>query len=74
MHLRQQWGRTIRDHRERLGHTQQQLAELVGCAQETLSAWERGKSAPPDAARLALAQEFCVPAEELFPYTLAEVG
>ncbi len=36
----------IRDFRKRLGLTQPQLAEMVGCTSQAVSYWERGTRHP----------------------------
>ena len=55
----------IRVLRERLGLSQGELAEMLGCSREALNRWERGKRAPGKEAREDLAVAFGVKVETL---------
>lgn len=48
------WGSLVRFNRERLGLTQQQLADRLGLSRKTIQRWE-GTGAKPDAIALAIA-------------------
>jgi putative transcriptional regulator len=49
------------------GFSQQELAEIVGCSRETISAVERGTSRPSVTLALAVARALELSVEELFP-------
>lgn len=40
------WGVLIRQRRQRLGYSQQQLADAIGVSKSALRSWEYGLSAP----------------------------
>lgn len=48
-------GQFVLQKRKECGHTQQQLADLLGVTQPTVSAWERGQSRPEPAMTMKLA-------------------
>ena len=51
--------------RERLGMSQETLAEQVGVSRQAVSKWETGAADPSTSNLLALAKLFGAPAEEL---------
>ena len=46
---------TIKAIRERLGVTQSELADAMGCSQGNVSFYEKGQTVPPDAAKRLIA-------------------
>lgn len=54
--IRSRWGVKLHEARTRAGVSQAELAELVGCTRQAVSAWERGVSAPSYPMQLALAR------------------
>lgn len=58
--------RTLREHREREGLSQGDLAEAVGVTRQTINAVERGRYEPSLELALKLADHFDCPVEELF--------
>ena len=59
---------TIRDHRQRLGLTQQALADLVGATRQTIVAVEAGKYAPSLELAFRIARAFEAPFEEVWRF------
>lgn len=59
-------GRLIQDRRQELNVSQIQLAEAVGCTQQTLSRWEKGRILPPFERLPHLARALQVDPAELF--------
>lgn len=67
-HLRTLWGQRLVAARRAAGLTQVQLAAAAGVPQQYISHWERGRNAPRDANRIALARALGMSVSELFPY------
>ena len=57
--------KAIREGRDRLGMSQEALAERLGVSRQAVSKWETGTADPSTSNLLALAKLFGVPAEEL---------
>lgn len=57
---------SVREERERLGLTQQELAELVSVSRQTIYALEIGKYVPSTILSLKIAKELGSSVEELF--------
>jgi putative transcriptional regulator len=57
---------SLREHRARLGLTQEQLAGLVGVTRKTINTVENGRFVPSTVLALKLAQVLGAPVEELF--------
>lgn len=56
----------VRDHRERLGLTQQELARTAGVSRQSIISIERGRYVPSLPLALRLAEIFECTTEELF--------
>ena len=56
----------IRDYRERLGLTQQELARTAGVSRQSIISIERGRYVPSLPLALRFAEIFQCPTEELF--------
>lgn len=56
----------IREHRARLGLTQEELADRVGVTRKTINTVENGVFVPSTILALKLADEFGVAVEEVF--------
>lgn len=67
-HVRQDWGRRVRDRRRALGFSQERLAELAGTDQGTISKVERGKVRISDEFKWSLAGALGEPVPVLFPF------
>ena len=72
-------GKRIKRFRKEKRITQRQLAEAIGCAEMTISQYERGLYSPKIDVRIAIAKALAVPYECLFVPSalgtnLAEVG
>jgi transcriptional regulator with XRE-family HTH domain len=59
------WARRITRQREKLGLTQQQLADRAGSTRETVIRWEKGKNQPPQPRRGHLANALEISKDEL---------
>ena len=59
----------MRERRQGL-YTQRQLARRVGVTQATISKWESGDLAMPDAMKVRVAAVFDASLDELFPWPL----
>lgn len=59
-------GKRIKQYRKEKGFTQKELAETIGCAEMTISQYERGLYSPKIDTRIALANALGVPYVELF--------
>ncbi len=59
---------TVKDHRERQGLNQTDLAKLCDVSRQTISSIERGDYHPSVVLALKLAQQFSVTVEDLFSY------
>ncbi|MFO7155063.1 MAG: helix-turn-helix transcriptional regulator [Pseudomonadota bacterium] len=57
---------TLRDHRARLGLTQEELAQLVGVTRKTINTVENGRFVPSTILALKLAKALGTTVEELF--------
>ena len=68
------WGQRLRQHRQRVGLTQEELAELVGVNQTTISQAEIGNRRPEMETQAAIAQALGVPISELFPRSEEEAS
>jgi len=64
----------IRQHRARLGLTQQELAERVGVRRQTILAIEKSKYVPSTLLALRIAQAMAMPVGELFELADDEEG
>lgn len=62
----------IRKEREKRGWRREDLAQKTGASYRQIERWETGKSRPQVANRLALAEVFEKPLDELFPDMEAE--
>lgn len=62
------WGEKLRERREALKLTQEQLAEATGLRQSTISRIEKGEQCPSDRAKWLLAGALRVRVEDVFPY------
>lgn len=60
-------GRVIASKRVLLGLSRQELADLVGCHEQTVGNWERGENPPPPELQVALAEALQTPLVELAP-------
>ena len=60
----------IRDHRKRLGLTQEQLAERLGITLGTVSKWERGSSEPDLGYIMDLAELFHISVDALIGFSM----
>lgn len=67
-------GNRIREVREARGKSQAELAAALGVRQETISAYETGRAAPPLGKLRALAAALEATIDELFPLEGAEAG
>jgi putative transcriptional regulator len=56
----------VREHRERLGLTQQELAEAAGVSRQSIISIERGRYIPSLPLALRFAEIFALPTEALF--------
>jgi transcriptional regulator with XRE-family HTH domain len=65
--LHESWGRKVRQRREALGLTQDQVAEMTRLDQSTISRIERGKC-PSDEQKMLLAAALRATPDLLFPY------
>ena len=63
---RQTLGDRLRLHREWMGLYERQVAEKVGYSRFSVIDWEQGRAMPKPETRVALAELFGVPIEELF--------
>ena len=61
------WGKRLKARRQALNLTQQQLADICGVRQSTISRIEAG-TCPRDAAKWLLAGALGTTVEDLFPY------
>lgn len=66
MDLQHRLGARIRAFRKRRGWSQEDLAEHAGLSEDTVSAWERGKSLPSIKLLIAAAEALAVPVEAFF--------
>lgn len=66
--MRRKWGTAIRQQRQFLGMTQNQLADSLGVDQTAVSSWERGTKAPGPDRQLAIARVLGCDARVLFAY------
>ena len=66
--LHKSWGRKVRDRRQAMSLSQDQLAELVDVRQATISRIESGSQCPSDAVKARLAGALGMTMEQLFPY------
>lgn len=57
---------SLREHRARLGLTQERLAELAGVTRKTINTVETGRFVPSTVLALKLARVLEVPVEEIF--------
>ena len=64
--LRKRFGNRIRQLRESMGLTQEELAELVGVTRKTINTVENRKYIPSTYLALKLSEALEVPVEELF--------
>lgn len=62
----------IRKEREKRGWRREDLAQKTGASYRQIERWETGKSRPQIANRMALAEVFELPLDELFPDLEAE--
>lgn len=62
----QTWGRNLRSIRQATGISQSELARRLGVTAATVSQWESGRRAPRDTHRIAIAEFFGVPVDDLF--------
>lgn len=65
------WGKRIQERRQLLGLTQQQLADLLGVRQATISKWERGDRRPSHHYIPRVAKALGTSPEILFTYEAA---
>ena len=65
-------GEFIREHRKRLGFTQDDLAQRMGVSQPTVSTWETGESMPEQQNMQLLAQVLEVSRRELVDHLMGE--
>lgn len=65
MDIKSQIGRRIREERKNKNKTQTQLSEILNTTQDTISLWEKGKSAPNIEDIIKLAEYFDITIEEL---------
>ena len=68
------FGERLQLHRKRMGMTQGELGDLVGCAQSTISDWELGKGDPNVDQLHAIARELRISGNYLLALCDAEVG
>ena len=64
----------IREHRRRMGLTQDQLAERLGITLGTVSKWERGSSEPDLGYIMDLAELFCVSVDALIGFSMRDAN
>ena len=58
-------GKRIREYRNRLGYTQEKIAEITGTSRQAVTKWEADKSIPCMENLITLSEIFGVPLEEL---------
>ena len=58
----------VKEHRKRLGMTQEELATRAGCTRQTIIALEQGKYVPSIELAFRIARAFRVKLEEIFQY------
>lgn len=61
------WGSNLRARREALRLTQEQVAEITGLRQSTISKIEKGQITPRDTTKVLLASKLGCPVAALFP-------
>lgn len=66
-------GETIKEHRQKKGMTQEQLASLLNVTFQTVSKWETGISSPDLSLIIPLTKIFCISADELLGINDVEV-
>ena len=59
-------GKRIKQYRKAKGFTQKELAEIIGCAEMTISQYERGLYSPKSDMREKIANALGVPSPDLF--------
>ena len=62
---KQSIGEFLATQRKAKGYTQQQVADMIGVSNKTLSAWEQGRSYPDIMTLPALAEIFGVTVDEI---------
>lgn len=62
------WGASVAERRRALGLTQQQLADLCGIEQQTISKIENGGMIPLDRLKVTIAAKLGTTPAELFPW------
>lgn len=67
------WGGRVRQRREDLGFTLEQVAVLAGTTAQTIYKIEKGDITPRDHVRVGLAFALCTEVDRLFPFPSREV-
>lgn len=66
--LHKSWGRKVRERRQAMHLSQDQLADMAEVRQATISRVESGNQCPSDAVKWRLAGALGVTVEQIFPY------